>query len=191
MTAKVFVPSIQNVRKRDHGQHRGTVRKSIFNTLLRPMTSATSGLALLWVGWVIVVFFVVLWWLTQDGASTSRQWQLTLILMGLGQCAISTGIGLAVVDALARSRRVPAPATRPLAAPVDGPTDVTTVGSSHSLTTRSDPKQTSARAAVLFSDGSIEVQTRVGPRRFKYPHDAIAFIGLDQQQHSRSTSRPH
>jgi hypothetical protein len=151
------------------------------------MMSATSGLALLWCGWVVLVFFVVLWLLRTDSDAYSPG-ALTFILMALlGQGAIVTGTGLAVIDTIGRLREASTRSDRrhrPQEAGVSpnqaGKPNATLAypvarGEEHDVKL-SLGELLSGRDAVLLADGTIELTTRLGRRRFASIEDARMFV---------------
>jgi hypothetical protein len=140
------------------------------------LQSSTSGIALLWVGWVIVVFYAVLWALSYDEGQSARQWQTTLMMMSLGQSAILTGLGLAIVDGMVRRQR--RNSTRSGVRSLDN-----LDASKPDRTTRGDRLSAPAReraalvSPLVLPDGSVLVQTRLGQRRFRDIVDATSFVG--------------
>jgi hypothetical protein len=156
--------------------------------LSRHLRSSTSGIALLWTGWVIVVFYAVLWALSHDEIQTVRQWQATLIMIALGQSAVLTGLGLAVLDILTKRER------RRLAIGRSGAELAS--GNSPRAPSLASP---SAKASVvkrnldtlLLPDGSLVVQTRLGKRRFQDAADAALFVGTDNAISSPPVTTRH
>lgn len=148
-----------------------------FSWMAARMRSSTSGIALLWVGWVIVVFHAALWALSYDEIQAARQWQTTLMLMSLGHSAILTGLGLAIIDGMARrpdrklSHRA---AMSDAGSRIGRPDRPDTPGVSPSST----PVTGAEPGPIIFPDGSVLVQTRLGQRRFRDLTDATLFVGV-------------
>ena len=173
-------------RERTHRAH-GTVRTWRFARLVRAvfgqLLTATSGLALLWVGWFLSVFFVVLWLLRTDGDPTRMENYSIMLVITLGQGAIVTGMGLAVMETLrARQPRHPTPH---LVSSIDHRRDDRVADAapdqdlrfSHGSSGIEAHGYANVRAALLHPDGSIEVETLLGRRRFENVDDALQFIG--------------
>ena len=149
---------------------------------LRRIASATTGLALLWVGWLIIVFFVALWFMAADAEHGTREWQALVLMAMLGQCAIMTGIGMAIIDIVwcGEGRfvgRLHRPFARRALSPngQDGLHDIQIAAEKSQPIVNGRP---GGRAAVLLPDGSIVVQTKLGDRRFTSTQDAIEFVGV-------------
>jgi hypothetical protein len=153
--------------------------------LFRHLLTATSGLALLWVGWFLSVFFVVLWLLRTDGDPTRMENYSIMLVITLGQGAIVTGMGLAVIETLrARHQRYQSPHQASSINPrrdhsvADAEPDQNLGFSQASLGIEAR-RDTNVRAALLHPDGSIEVETLLGRRRFESVDDALRFIGTN------------
>lgn len=154
------------------------IRQRFFNS--------ASGIALLWVGWVVLVFQTVLWFMTADIDLEARRWEALIIMALLSQSAIVTGVGLAVLERAPMPVRGDARTSRAapsgLATPQENgpePARETQVLPPPPAPTWQRPVVTmgSGRAARLFSDGSIEIETKLGRRRFSSTVDAVRFVG--------------
>jgi hypothetical protein len=145
--------------------------------MLRGVFNSASGLALLWVGWVVMVFYAVLWFMTGEVDPDIRRWQGFVMMALLAQSAIVTGIGLAVLDVVPVRPQPRPPTTRE--APAEMPPQVLPTPPQARVAAMPPfpAASVSGRAARLFPDGSIEIETKLGRRRFPSPADAIRFVG--------------
>lgn len=140
---------------------------------------ASSGIVIAGMGWFIVLaagtFVFSIETPAQDGAAAQA------ILLGrLAEALIVTGFGFAILDALDRNRRLTSRAMsvlqrqpdaadrpeRPLATGAQETQSVTAIGSG----------ALSGREYTVFDDGSIEIETILGRRRFASILDAREFV---------------
>lgn len=147
-------------------------------SLQRRIFNSTSGLALLWVGWVVMVFHAVLWFMTGESNPDMRHWQSFVVMALLAQSAIVTGIGLAVVDVVsARPQQRTGAAKQAARAANPGPLPPTPPPAHVAAMPPFPMARVSGRSARLYPDGSIEIETKLGRRRFPSAADAIKFVG--------------
>ena len=147
------------------------LQRSVFNT--------ASGLALLWVGWAVLVFYAVLWLMTVDVDSQTHRWQAFIVMALLAQSAIVTGVGLAVMDISSpraqpkkyHNRAKPSSEAAPTQPPLLPQESRSGAPVSFGVT------EGDWRAARLFPDGSVEIETKLGRRRFGSTSDAVQFVG--------------
>ena len=155
--------------------------------IMDQLLSATSGLALLWVGWVVLVFFAVVGLLRLDGEGLTNDPYSVVLMALLGQSAVVTGIGLASIDHMNRSRRdtsVASAETGPIVSH-----ERAALPPVHAVSAFQGA--TSARQGLLFPDGSIEVDTLLGPRRFSCVEDVFEFVGHGSANPVASPSTHH
>jgi hypothetical protein len=133
-------------------------------------------LILIWGGWFFSIFFVALGFAGGDLQLSNLS--VSLVIIMLGQSAIITGVGLAVVSGLSearnsllerpRSQRLAVPPRLPPIEPPPLPRPSETVVATGQL---------AGRAYTLFGDGCVLVETRLGRRRFRNLADAKEFVG--------------
>lgn len=135
-------------------------------------------LILIWGGWFFSIFFVALG--LAGGDLQLSNLSVSLLIVMLGQSAIITGVGLAVVSGLSEARRSlkaaaplvqQTPPSPPRLPPIEAPPpprpSETVVATG----------QLGGRAYTLFGDGCVLVETRLGRRRFRNLSDAKEFVG--------------
>lgn len=144
---------------------------------MRVTRTMRIGLGIVGIGWGVQVAGAPL-----GGASAS------LSVTGLAQSLILTGFGLAILAALhngfgALNRFFETIAQRSAAAAAKAPPPPPPPAPIITVPERSDPDRLKGRGRIgerpylQFADGSVEVETLLGSRRFESLEEARAFIG--------------
>ena len=159
------------------------------------------GLLIATLGWGILICYPLVVSFTIDAAQGQAGRDPGRFIPLIGENAIMTGLAIAVLGALERAlcllskisasgiaARAQAPAARGLHAAPAGPINV-----AQGLPTQSEPALMSQRSTsdvvtrgalngrdyVLFRDGSVVLETLLGPRRFASITEAQEFIGAN------------
>jgi hypothetical protein len=158
-------------RHPDIGQ-RGQLRKSVARL-------AGSGTVIASIGWFVALAIgaFIFWSETpsQDGLAAHVS-----ILSHLAECVIVTGFGFAILDALERNRRQMSRALGALQRTTEladqrGAVTATGPSIAHQEATIGSGSL-NGRDYALFADGSLEIETLLGRRRFASILDAREFI---------------
>ena len=136
-------------------------------------------LAVVWIGWFLVVNFAILWFSKPDASATTGDIENVMILLMLGHGVILIGVGLATVDHLEKASRQNTAVSQMVAELVERNRRLET----RTLALQEDRSRTIATGEIdgrplkVRLDGTVEVLTLLGPRRFRNVADTLEFVG--------------
>jgi len=138
-------------------------------------------LAVVWIGWFLVVHFTILWFLRPSDTATAVDIGNVVILLLLGHGIVLIGIGLAVVDLIEKTKRQDEALARIAADCVEQSKRrrVHTLAFSEDSSRPIATGEINGRPLKVRLDGTVEVQTLLGPRRFRNVADTLEFVGID------------
>lgn len=147
---------------------------------MRRVWLGVAGTALIGVGWVVLLVAMVDFGPAAGRLHAGLAWVNGYNLSTLGQSLILTGFGCIIVNTLregfgALQRFFDAILVRTAKPPTAPPPEEASVGEPEDVIV--DRGWIKDRPYVVYSDGSTEIETRIGMRRFKSHQDARAFVG--------------
>jgi hypothetical protein len=146
-----------------------------------------GGLLIVTLGWALLLSYTLLAPLTVGAAPGGELRDPARFLLLLGENAIITGFGVALLGALAALEKgLSLPARPASGASPPRPAAAAARPSQPPLTLQRQQSEEivtkgamAGRDYVLFRDGSVLVETLLGPRRFPTLSDAQQFIGAN------------
>ena len=150
---------------------------------LQGLRTPKGRLAVIWIGWFLIAHFAIFWFLRSTDSASTVDIANVVILLLLGHGVVLIGVGLSSVELIEKINRQNAAISQLVVsfAALDRRSATPKMAVSETDCRSIATGEINGRALKVRLDGTVEVQTLLGPRRFRHVADAVNFVGVDQK----------